>query len=482
MSAELLLRQGLVEASRTLDQTQGHDTPPELIYLPPSHARALDPETTLVEGIRGSGKSFWWRQLAQPSHQKFLQAHFRELRWPAHLQVRQGFGDGVAPAQWPDVDTLADLTSRFKPRSIWRAVIGLHAELGDDFGAQSTWQDRVAWVEAKPEAYANALDLADRALQARGQVLLVLFDALDRLAGDWAHIHPLAKNLLQVALDMRSSRCIRCKVFVRPDSLQEPQITSFPDFSKLLAVKASLEWRRADLYALLFQRLGNSTDAGLAFQQLVADVLKQPVPANPLRPWQVPIRLRTDETVQEQLFERIAGRAMGSSTKRGKPYSWLINHLVDGLGQVSPRSFLAALGAAASDATAADSALAIDYRGIQRGVQRASEIRVAEIVEDYPWVKWVMEPLRGNLTVPCKASEIDSIWKSEETLGLLESRLQREVVKLPPANLDQGTKGVLIDLESLGMVQRIDSNRVQVPDAYRIAYGMGRRGGVTPLN
>lgn len=480
MNAAQGLRQGLIEATRTLDETHGNPTRPELIYLPPSHARALDLEATLVEGIRGAGKSFWWRQLAQPTHQKFLQTHFRELRWPAGLKVSQGFGAGLAPDLWPDADTLARLAGQFAPRSIWRAVIGVHAGLGGDFAAQGRWLDRVAWIEAQPEAFARALDAADQALADGGQHLLVLFDALDRLADDWAQIHPLAKSLLQVALDMRSTRRIRCKVFARPDSLQEPRITSFPDFSKLLAGKASLEWRRADLYALLFQRLGNTADAGLTLQQWVADLQQQPVPTVAAQPWQVPGRLRTDEALQEQLFERLAGKAMGSSTKRGKPYSWLINHLVDGLGQVSPRSFLAALGAAAAEAEA-DAPLAIDYRGIQGGVQRASTIRASEIVEDYPWVRLVMAPLEGRLTVPCKASEIDSLWQADDTLGLLDSRLQREDVKLPPAHLDQGTKGVLIDLESLGMVKRIEDDRVQVPDAYRIAYGMGRRGGVTPL-
>ena len=481
MTTHQQLRQGLVEATRTLDETPGHaPIGSEFIYLPPSHARALDWEATLVEGIRGAGKSFWWRQLAQPAHQQFLQGHFRELRWPAGLQVRQGFGAGLAPAHWPDADTLVDLVRRHTPRAIWRAVIGVHAGLTGEFAQQADWQGRVAWVEAQPEAYAQALDAADQALASNGQHLLVLFDALDRLADDWAHIHPLAKGLLQVALNMRSTRCIRCKVFVRPDSLQEPQITSFPDFSKLLASKASLEWRRADLYALLFQRLGNTDDAALPLQQWAAELLQQPLPSVATRPWQVPARLRTDEALQEQLFERIAGRAMGSSTKRGKPYSWLINHLVDGLGQVSPRSFLAALGEAAG-LVAEEIALAIDYRSIQVGVKKASAIRAAEIVEDYPWVRLVMAPLAGRLTVPCRVSDIDSLWKAAQTLDGLASKLKLEQIKLPPAHLAQGTQGVLLDLAALGMVQHIEEHRVQVPDTYRIAYGMGRRGGVTPL-
>lgn len=326
------------------------------------------------------------------------------------------------------------------------------------------------------------MEAADLRLEKAGQHLLVLFDALDRLADDWQHINPLAKGLLQVALDVRSTKRIRCKVYLRPDILQDQSITSFPDFSKLLARKASLEWRRADLYALLFQCVGNAKSGGSEFRKLVADKFDLLGTCNDAGAWSLPSALRTNESQQEALFELMAGRAMGSSTKRGKPYTWLVNHLQDGLHQVSPRSFFAALGTAAVE-TSHDYALPLDYRGIQRGVQKASEIRVQEITEDYPWVRLVMEPLRGNLIVPCSTFEIETIWKQERTLELLESQLKAAItaVKLPPQNLDQGAAGILTDLQALGMVQRMDGKRIQMPDVYRIAYGLGRKGGVKPL-
>ena len=194
------------------------------------------------------------------------------------------------------------------------------------------------------------------------------------------------------------------------------------------------------------------------------------------------MELRTDEAVQEALFEKIAGKAMGASTKRGKPYTWLVNHLQDSMDQVSPRSFFAALKAAAIE-TPEDDVLPLNYRGIQVGVQQASQIRVNEIIEDYPWVKWVMEPLRGDLTVPCSVRDMEQIWKDDETLTLLETRLDKHgaAVKLPPQNLDFGPLGILGDLASLGMLELLASKRIQMPDVYRVAFGFGRRGGVKPL-
>lgn len=476
------IRGGIKQTAAVLDQAQATSSRPvSFTYVPPSHARALDPDATLVEGIRGAGKSFWFSLLASPTHLSFVRSSFPEARIPDGVQVAQGFGMGLSIAQAPDADTLSGLLSGgFRARAIWRAVVAHHARIDGAFQTLTNWTERVRWIQEHPEDFARGLQAADQRLAQRGEMLLVLFDALDRMADDWQHVHQLAKGLLQVALDMRSMRAIRCKVFARPDLLQDANVTSFADFSKLLGTKASLAWQRADLYALLYQCLGNAEVSRAHFLTWVAS--SDGGMANTDGDWAVPTRLRRDEDQQEALFERIAGKAMGSSVKRGKPYTWLVNHLQDGLNQVSPRSFLAALGTAA-DETADDYSLPLDYRGIQRGVQQASQIRVQEITEDYPWVASVMMPLRGNLTVPCAAGDIERVWREEETLADMQTRLatSQDAVKLPPQHLEQGPAGLLVDLESLGMVQRMDGRRIQMPDVFRVAFGLGRRGGVKPL-
>lgn len=62
MSKETLaIRQGIIEAATSLDQAQSTGQQPAgFTYVPPTHARALDLDATLVEGMRGAGKSFWW--------------------------------------------------------------------------------------------------------------------------------------------------------------------------------------------------------------------------------------------------------------------------------------------------------------------------------------------------------------------------------------------------------------------------------------
>lgn len=479
----LAIRQGIVEAAMSLDQAQTTGQQPAgFTYVPPTHARALDLDATLVEGMRGAGKSFWWSSLASQPHRAFIHEGFPDARLPAQVDVAHGFGTGSSNMEYPDAEQLVDLVDQFRPRSIWRAVVARHAGFGKEFAALKSWTSRVQWVQSNTERYAQELEAADRRLTKTSSKLLILFDALDRLADNWVHIRPLAKGLLQVALDMRSTRNIRCKVYVRPDMLEDEEIVSFPDFSKLNASKTSLRWQRADLYALLYQCLGNAQRGGNEFRKLVTDCLGAKAVRESQHSWVLPSALRVDEDLQEALFEQLAGRAMGSSTKRGKPYTWLVNHLQDGKDQVSPRSFLAALRTAANEANEDDN-LPISYRGIQRGVQEASTIRVTEITEDYPWVKSIMQPLSGNLTVPCLFKEVEAIWRRERTLEKLESSLQRQgrAAKLPPQHVEQGMAGIAMDLENLGMMNRLEGRRIQMPDVYRVAFGLGRRGGVKPL-
>lgn len=455
-------------------------------YVPLSHARALDPDNTIVEGIRGAGKSFWWKALNSEEHRRFIASAF-QVRMGSNVKTSQGFGTQLAPSKAPSKDVLAQLSESYAPRHIWRAVVATHANFPAPFPESQKWAEKVEWVAKHPEEYENLLYQVDEALARGGELLLILFDALDRLADDWQGIRPLARALFQVALDMRGCRCIRLKLFVRPDMLEDKGIQDFPDASKLLARKVSLKWPRADLYALLFQCLGNAPTSGDAFRQHCSSSfqLKWEKSAES-DDWILPRALRMNEDIQKEVFHSIAGPAMSSGPtghKRGFPYTWLPNHLLDGLDQVSPRSFCAALRKAAEYENPEDWNYPLHFKAIQAGVQEASSIRTNEIArEDYPWVISLMEPLRSKLTVPCEAEDMFALWKESGTFDKLrELADQEDRVKLPPQHLDEGGQGLLTDMQELGLIQRMTDGRIQMPDVYRIAFGLGRRGGVKPL-
>lgn len=480
------MRQALLEALPDYDQTSA--TPariPKFTYVPPSHARALDPEITIVEGMRGAGKSHWWAALNAADHRSYLASVFPETRISNSIEISQGYGVNLSPSDWPGKDSLALLIKDYEPRHIWQAVLAVHANFPAPFPRSlGKWSDMVKWVSEHAEDYDNLLYQVDQELARNQKVRLVLFDGLDRLANDWQGIRPLARALLQLALDLRSSRALRLKLFVRPDMLQDREIRAFSDFSKLLAKKIVLAWRRVDLYALLFHCLGNADMNGKMFRENCERMFGGKWLRNEESDaWLVPNDLRTDETLQREVFHAMAGTAMGQGSRRGFPYTWLPNHLIDGRDQVSPRSFVAALRhAVQKDDTPADWPYALHYKAIQAGVQEASQIRVNEITqEDYPWVESLMQPLKGNITVPCEPKDIIQIWQANNTIENLQGNQTTVDVKLLPPHLEDQEQGVLQDIEDLGVIQRMSDGRIQMPDVYRIAFGFGRRGGVKPL-
>jgi len=482
------LRAALLGALPENDQISSTLREPQFTYVPPSHAKALNPDNTIVEGMRGAGKSHWWAALNLPEHRRYLAAAFPEARIESNFETSQGFGLGLSPSVAPTKDTLAHLQERYNPRYIWQAVLGVHANLPLPFPKSAEkWEVRVSWIRDNPEDYATLLHTIGEELSRDGRKHLILFDALDRLADDWPGVRPLARALFQLALDTLTNRGLRLKLFVRPDMLDDKEILAFPDSSKLLARKVALTWQRADLYALLFQCLANEAGNGGDFRRHCETTFglrfekKRSQPA-----WVLPHELRNDDEVQKRVFHALAGPAMAAGQhghKRGFPYTWLPNHLVDSRDQVSPRSFFAALRSASAVDPPSDWEYALHYRAIQAGVREASTIRVKEITqEDYPWVEPLMEPLRNKVIVPCPVEDVLALWQTAGTIKSIRTTTARQgEVKLLPPHFEEGPSGVLRDLKDLGVLDYIWDGRIQMPDIYRIAFGLGRKGGVKPL-
>lgn len=464
------------------DDTSLHGEKPELrhTYLPATHVKALRPDTMLVVGIRGAGKSFWWSALQQ---EELRNAIGSQTGITKETLISKGFGVTPAPDDYPGKDTISALVKKFDSRKIWQTIVLKHIGgewLPSAFTALSTWEDRVAWVKESPEVIERCLYEANKDLDKLNRHHLVLFDALDRTADDWKTMHDLVRGLLQVVLDFRSYSRIRLKVFVRPDQIEDPMVTTFPDSSKVLNQKVDLYWPRNELYGLFWHYLANEPDCGNHFRE-ECEKITSVIWSERGGIWSVPELLRNDEDKQRELFHAMTGPWMGRDKRRGFPYTWLPNHLGDARRQVSPRSFLAALRHIAQGGRAEHN-YPLHYESIKRGVQEASKIRVNEIQEDYPWVRKLMEPLKGY-SVPCPFDEIDKAWKRGDAIGQLAANIMfsEDVVRLPPTHIHDGPEGVMKDLINLGLFELISDGRINLPDVYRVGYGIGRRGGVKPV-
>jgi hypothetical protein len=168
---------------------------------------------------------------------------------------------------------------------------------------------------------------------------------------------------------------------------------------------------------------------------------------------------------------------MGKDARRGVPYVWSVSHLADGHGWTSPRSFLAAIYGAAEDSENryAEHPLALHYESIKRGIQKASQIRVEQVAEDDPWVPEVMAPLRDR-NVPADYEVIRQQWDGAFPQGPADLHSEH----LPPQHREKGWDGVRLDLERLGIFVTRKDKRVDMPDLYRVGFGLGRKGGVKP--
>jgi hypothetical protein len=482
----------LRQALRGLAPSPSHDavSPPTLqqIYTPPGHEAALDPERVLVIGGRGMGKSFWSAALVNDLTRQYIAKSYPRLQLDRCL-VSLGFAGVDADTNGaPSKEELDDLIDKdgHDPQKVWRAVIlnGICRHLAPDIDVPRNLRGAdglVAWVAedaARVQLLLRSLD--DRLVQERRRIVIV-FDALDRLGSDWREIRERTRALLQVALAMRTYRAIKAKIFLRVDQAEDGGIASFPDASKLLSpgARVDLTWEHRDLFGLLYTLLLNDDIAHEAFVRVVEKATGTFIAAKD-GVGSLPVQLKDSEEFQSQIFIALAGRYMGSSATKGRTYTWLHKHLADAHGRVSPRTFLEAVRQASDYRGLNDSDLAISPAGLRFGIQSASEVRVAQLREEYSWIDNVLEPL-ADQQVPCPAEQLYGRWVEAGTVGRIAGS-QGKFLEPIEFSEDDAARPLMIlrALLRIGIAERRSDGRINIPDIYRVAAKMLRKGGIAP--
>lgn len=472
----------LVSAKEDLDPPQ-----PSEIYIPSLHSKALLQEVSIVEGMRGAGKSFWTAVLLNDKTRKLVSgvANIQKLD---QLIVKIGFGMSLENDDFPAPKRVASLIEKgCTADDIWRSVLLRH--LIKVVQKPIPFDDNVdaaaLWVRDNRDTADNHLTECDRNLVQQGKVFLLLFDSLDKLAGDWAHIRSLLSSALQLGLECRTRRAIRFKFFLRSDMVEEDdEIWRFADSSKLLHSKETLTWRPNDLFGLILLHLANSESVGVAFRQEISDKTHsefQEISGT----YSLPRGLAAREQPLRSIVEAVAGPWVGTNAKRGFTFTWIPTHLSDAKGRLSPRSILLAFNKAAqwTKDRHPDHPTALHYEGIQQGVVEASKIRISEIKEDYPWVGPLLDALSGA-TVPLTMNDLTVRWTDSCIKASLNAATQNQ--RLPPRRYtsDPHRKGdlqaLVDDLIELAVLYRTEDKRLNMPDIFRIGFGIKRQGGVKP--
>lgn len=463
---------------------------PSDVYVPPMHVKALQPEVSVVEGMRGAGKSFWTAVLAN-DQLRTLVATSANSPQLAKAEVRVGFGLDLDNAQFPSASMIGGLLNNgCSPDTVWRSVLLRHALKTVDIALPflDDVQAAASWVQQCRVQADQLLVQADRELAARGKTLLVLFDSLDRLADDnnWDSVRERLTAALRLGLECRSRRAMRCKFFLRPDMIEEDdRIWRFTDSSKLLHEKVELAWRPNDLFGLVFLNLANASDIGADFRNAVTAGWPRATWLENNDVFTLPPELTAEEQPTRGIVEALAGPWVGPTAKRGFTYKWIPSHLADAKGRLSPRIVLLAFKEAAEWTCnhRPDHKLALHYEGVQQGVVRASATRVDEMKEDYPWVGPLLAAMKGA-TVPLDMNELDGFWTAD-CLGTALEKAQSEG-RLPPRRYggDSVGKGLLSalvdDLVELAVLYRTEDQRINMPDIFRVGFGIKRKGGVKP--
>lgn len=446
---------------------------PDRVFTPEGHRGVLDLTRQLVVGNRGMGKSLWTHALIDPA--------VREQAAKAYAQpnliktkVVIGFNGSdkvstVAPTPEAIARALAD---GFNEDDVWRAVIFRAMRQVDDNAEGLHLRDTLDKLRTNPQLFEEALSAADDRLAASGQTVLILFDALDRLASDWRSIRGLTLSLLKRTLGLKSFRSFRSKIFMRPDQYTDQTLFQFPDGSKLKSEHVDLSWQPYELFGLLLFEISRDPEGKRALEDLAAQVgatLALPFMSQ---------RGRASHEEQRLLIEALAGPYMGSDARRGRVYTWIPLHLSDAKNACSPRTFLTAWERAA-DHSPAPVDKAVDHLGLLEGVRRASSARLEELREDYRWIDTALKALSGQF-VPIAKDELLSIWQQSDVVRGITNDAQngRWLAPIELSATPGGPASLLEAMKGIAVMEERANGKINVPDIFRVEAGIKRMGGV----
>ena len=454
----------------------------EDMYAPETHSGALDPAIPVVVGSRGAGKSFWSGVLGQPETRAAAAVAYPRLGLK-DLYVEFGFTGAVGGPQGVSSEAISRLvppgSDREKAKGFWWATILRAAArtAGDDPRLSALVHAAVDW-ETREDVIAEH----EQRLRGNGKMLLVVYDALDAVATNWPRRRLLTETLLEVVWAMRAYRAIKLKLFLRPDQIDDDALR-FIELPKLRTGAVQLAWSKTDLYGLLYARLALALDvaAAAAFGKLLASLNIAKPDRNAILARRWPLAHSAEH--QARVMTALAGPYMASGPygyKKGKTYDWPFKHLGDAFEEVTPRSFLGLMIATAKRGPApVDHVIAPE--GIRHGLREASKTRVDQLHLEFPWIKGVLAPLAG-LLLPKEEDEVFAVWRRAGTLQqVIDDAAANSYLPPFPTDGSRDEKGLFEALQRIGVMSRRKDGRIDMPDLFRVAARLLKKGGTAPL-
>lgn len=451
-------------------------------YPIPEHLRLLDPDTVLVVGPRGSGKTNIVRILTDGTQYDAVSKYAQAVRLPtgsstwvkAHPMERGGFEPiglrSFIENRGNQVERLQDLWFAYLVRSLSEKMTnneksGLEAILSPRGAKVTEIVDAFGTLDTQPVV---ALDSLDERLESENQFIFVTYDEIDTLGGNrWDLVEAGASGLVSFwATYARRWRRIRAKIFLRTDLYEKHAKSGGADLAKLAAGRVDLFWSDRDLYGLLLKRLMNADEKFSEYMQEKnfpgvswhEDNVLGKIPQ--LRTWKD----------ARPFVERMVGKYMGKNQQKGLVYSWLLAHVRDGLGRAFPRPFIRLIEEAAQQELNRSGTLRwprlLHPSSLRRALDLVSAEHITNSRDEWKWLELVKAKLAKDPLVP---------WNSaRKVIGLLNKESADDDKYLFPFD----GREFLDHLLELGVLRQRPDGRIDATDLFLAGLKLKRKGGV----
>lgn len=461
-----------------------------------SYSKLADSRTFLITGGRGTGKTELFRILTSYdglSHilneqdrrrytglqqSEFLVAYIAAGNYAKQFPIAQicadllktesseelaafwgGLACSVILRRFSDDEELSSLAKDYFPSDLIEVLTRKSNELSKWWG----------FAKKEKERWESFLDRVDEILHQRQIQIYLTYDELDKICSIYDDLFAYIRSLLSFWYTHNNRYTnIKAKIFLRTD-LYNAKALQFVDSSKMRAYQLELQWDTLSLYRMLTKRMANTdTDEIVCYLNSIPGLL---LPETKKDLGYLP---GDSEEAFQLLIEKMIGKYMGKTPKRGLSYAWVPNHIQDANGEGAPRSFLRCFAFAAAEMMnhvdeikMLEEDRLLSPAMLQGALAKVSADRVKELTqEEYQWLENLIERLAGKAM----------LMEETEFLSYLSPSClpMEEREKLP----GKTSNDILNVLAMLGIVMKTSDGRINVPEIYLHGFGLKRKGGI----
>jgi hypothetical protein len=165
---------------------------------------------------------------------------------------------------------------------------------------------------------------------------------------------------------------------------------------------------------------------------------------------------------------------MGKTIKKGRTFTWLLDHIRDGHGKAMPRALVRMVEEAARQEQISSRAAynrLLHPMSLRRALDEVSKEHVLQVnTHELPWLPGVALRLKDE-EVPIKRRELERVLSKDWE----RSWRQEAIIIRPPVENERDLVDYLVEL---GILRLRTNGRIDAPDLFLAGLGLKRKGGV----